>query len=71
MIEATQHGLTDSDKAAIEAAERCVAAALLAELPELCGEELRLAVKALGRLSGHVGVEDVLDSVFSQFCIGK
>lgn len=56
---------------AIEAAERCVAAAVLAELPELCGEELRLAVQALGRLSGHVGVEDVLESVFSQFCIGK
>ena len=39
--------------------------------PELRGEELRLAVRALGRLTGAVGVEDVLDSVFGQFCIGK
>jgi tRNA modification GTPase len=38
---------------------------------ELRAEELRLAMRALGRVTGRVGVEDVLDSVFSQFCIGK
>jgi tRNA modification GTPase len=30
-----------------------------------------MAVRNLGRLTGSVGVEDVLDSVFRQFCIGK
>jgi tRNA modification GTPase len=38
---------------------------------ELRAEELRLAVNALGRVTGKVGVEAVLDSVFSRFCIGK
>jgi tRNA modification GTPase len=40
-------------------------------LPELASESLRAAVRALGRLTGHVGVEDVLDVVFGDFCIGK
>jgi tRNA modification GTPase len=37
----------------------------------LRGEDLRLAMRALGRITGHVGVEDILDAVFSRFCIGK
>ena len=41
------------------------------ELAELRGEALRLAMQALGRLTGAVGVEDLLDTVFNQFCIGK
>lgn len=42
-----------------------------ADLPELRGEDLRLAMRALGRITGRVGVEDILDAVFSRFCIGK
>ncbi|MDQ6434162.1 tRNA uridine-5-carboxymethylaminomethyl(34) synthesis GTPase MnmE [Mesorhizobium sp. LHD-90] len=38
---------------------------------ELRSEELRLAATALGRISGAVDVEDLLDVIFSQFCIGK
>ena len=38
---------------------------------ELRSEELRLAANALGRISGAVDVEDLLDIIFSQFCIGK
>jgi tRNA modification GTPase len=34
-------------------------------------EELRLAARALGRLTGRVDVEDVLDVIFRDFCIGK
>ncbi len=34
-------------------------------------EELRLAAQALGRLTGRVDVEDVLDKIFRDFCIGK
>ena len=42
-----------------------------APLPELAAEAYRGAVMALGRLTGRVGVEDVLDIVFGDFCIGK
>ncbi len=42
-----------------------------APLPELVAEDLRLATRALGRLTGRVDVEDLLDVVFSDFCIGK
>ena len=39
--------------------------------PELAAEDLRLAARALGRITGRVGVEDVLDVIFRDFCIGK
>ena len=38
---------------------------------DLVAEELRLAARALGRLTGRVDVEDILDVVFRDFCIGK
>jgi tRNA modification GTPase len=38
---------------------------------EVVAEELRVAAHALGRLVGRVDVEDVLDAVFRDFCIGK
>jgi len=38
---------------------------------DLLAEELRTAASALGRLTGRVDVEDVLDVIFSEFCIGK
>jgi tRNA modification GTPase len=38
---------------------------------ELKAEELRLATRALGRITGRVDVEDVLDLIFREFCIGK
>jgi tRNA modification GTPase len=42
-----------------------------AQVLELGAEDLRRAVRALGRLTGRVDVEDVLDQVFGRFCIGK
>jgi tRNA modification GTPase len=45
--------------------------AAAAGLAEMRGEEMRLALRALGRITGQVGAEAVLDAVFSQFCIGK
>jgi len=39
--------------------------------PELVSEGLRATLRALGRLSGHVSVEEILDLVFKDFCIGK
>lgn len=56
--------------ALLEAAGR-LGAAISAPLAELRGEDLRLALRAIGRVTGQVGVEDVLESVFRQFCIGK
>ena len=38
---------------------------------ELLAEELRIASQSLGRLIGRVDVEDVLDVIFREFCIGK
>ncbi len=38
---------------------------------ELVAEELRIAIHSLGRLTGRVDVEDVLDVIFREFCIGK
>jgi tRNA modification GTPase len=37
----------------------------------LLAEDLRLAARAVGRITGAVGVEDVLDRIFATFCIGK
>ena len=56
--------------ALIEGVERLRAAGA-ASLPELRAEDLRLAMRAIGRVTGTVGVEDILDLVFLQFCIGK
>jgi len=42
-----------------------------AEAPELAAEDLRLATRALGRITGRVDVEDLLDVIFRDFCIGK
>ena len=39
--------------------------------PELMAEEIRLAVRAIGEITGRVDVEDVLDRLFATFCIGK
>jgi tRNA modification GTPase len=41
------------------------------EQPELAAEDLRDAARALGRITGRVEVEDMLDRLFAEFCIGK
>jgi tRNA modification GTPase len=41
------------------------------EQPELLAEDLRLAMRAIGRITGQVDVEELLDFVFRDFCIGK
>lgn len=58
-------------RAALEEVARHLAGAETAPVPELASEGLRAASLALGRLTGRVGVEQVLDVVFGSFCIGK
>lgn len=38
---------------------------------EFLAEDLRIAANALERVSGRIGVEDVLDEIFSRLCVGK
>jgi tRNA modification GTPase len=59
-------------EAASEALERFVSLSSQGTLAvDMAAEELRLASSALGRITGAVDVEDVLDVLFSDFCIGK
>jgi len=68
-------GLTrQRHRAALEAClaslERYLSARV--EMPaELAAEDIRLAANALGRITGRIDVEDLLDIVFRDFCIGK
>jgi len=58
-------------KALEETAVHLESAAADASAPELLAEDLRLAARALGRLTGRIDVEDILDVIFRDFCIGK
>ena len=42
-----------------------------AAFPELAAEDVRVARRALGRITGRVDIDEVLDTVFRDFCIGK
>lgn len=58
-------------RAALEECRVSLYRATQAKLPELMAEDMRLAVRALGRITGRVDVEDLLDVIFKDFCIGK
>ena len=47
------------------------ALAIKDDQPEFMAEDIRLALRALGRITGRVDVEDLLDVIFRDFCIGK
>jgi tRNA modification GTPase len=55
----------------LEEAVSALRRSLAAPLPELRAEDLRLALRSLGRITGTVDVEDLLDVIFRDFCIGK
>jgi len=56
---------------ALQDCHEALVRAKTAALPELVAEDVRLAVRALGRITGRVAVDDVLDVIFRDFCIGK
>jgi tRNA modification GTPase len=56
---------------ALEEAAASLRRSFSATLPELRAEDLRLALRSLGRITGAVDVEDLLDVIFRDFCIGK
>jgi tRNA modification GTPase len=56
---------------ALEEAAASLRRSFSATLPELRAEDLRLALRGLGRITGAVDVEDLLDVIFRDFCIGK
>ena len=58
-------------RAALRDAATALERALTAPAVELMAEDLRLASRALGRVTGTVDVEQLLDRIFSSFCIGK
>lgn len=51
--------------------ERISKASSCAINPEFIAEDMRLSLRALGQITGRVGVEHILDKLFSGFCIGK
>lgn len=62
-----RHALTEATNGLCRAKE-----VLAAQGPvELAAAELRSAIKALEQMIGRVGVEDLLEEIFSRFCIGK
>jgi tRNA modification GTPase len=58
-------------RAALTECRESLLRALDAPLPELAAEDVRLASRALWRITGRVDVEDLLDVIFRDFCIGK
>ena len=61
----------DALNRAREASQRSIAALRAGATLELAALDLRIAVNAVGEIVGQTATEDLLDMIFSQFCIGK
>jgi tRNA modification GTPase len=61
----------DALNRAREASQRSIAALRAGATLELAALDLRIAVNAVGEIVGQTTTEDLLDMIFSQFCIGK
>jgi len=58
-------------RAAVEETIAALQRALEPKTIDMVAEDVRLASRALGRITGQVGVEDLLDVIFRDFCLGK
>ncbi len=56
---------------ALESCSEALRRAIAATQVDLAAEDARLALRALGRITGRVDVEELLDVIFRDFCIGK
>jgi tRNA modification GTPase len=56
---------------ALESAATALRGTLAAEPLELMAEDLRLAARSIGSITGRVDIENILDVIFRDFCIGK
>ncbi|WP_425084062.1 tRNA uridine-5-carboxymethylaminomethyl(34) synthesis GTPase MnmE [Ruegeria profundi] len=74
----TSHGIATRERhriALTKALDALIAAMSVLEsgpdLYDIAAEEMRTAIRALESLVGRIGVEDLLDEIFSSFCLGK
>jgi tRNA modification GTPase len=58
-------------RTAVDKARTHLRDALGASAPELSAEHMRLALREIGRLTGRVDLDELLDVVFRDFCLGK
>lgn len=65
----TRH--SEAVRAARDAVLRCLEALERDDPLEIAAEDLRIAAAALGRILGRVDVEELLDRIFGEFCLGK
>ncbi len=56
---------------ALQDTEAALRRALATPLSDLAAEDVRLAARCLGRITGRIDVEEMLDVIFREFCIGK
>ncbi len=56
---------------ALEEAAGSLEQAVAEEAPELAAEQIRRALQAIGRITGRVDLDELLDVVFRDFCLGK
>jgi tRNA modification GTPase len=61
----------DALRRAREAASAAISGLEREQTLEVVAMELRIAINAIGEIVGKTSTEDLLDSIFSQFCIGK
>lgn len=61
----------ERQRQALETAANALERAVSETRDDILAEELRVCAQALGRLTGRVDVEDILDVIFRDFCIGK
>jgi tRNA modification GTPase len=66
LTRARHRALVAEAHAALAQAERA-----LGRPPELLAEDVRMAARAVGRLTGRIDVEEILGEIFAGFCIGK